>query len=156
MHPETQEEQNPLLEEIRIRMDLGFINEYNLRLGQIIPVNWFKYIRNENGKSNTIAVCVLAHLIFSYLKSRPSHITRDEIPILCLENNAFYITYKEISKSLCISAGQAKSAVVFLETLGLVKRIFKMVYGEYSCVGNILYFQLNADKISEITFDGED
>ena len=154
MHSETQEELGDFVEYIT-RMGFGFIQDNCFLKSEILPVKWFKHIRYENGKPNTLAICVLAYLISSCLKSCPFKMTEEGIPSLCLENYAFYMTYKQISESLFISEKQAKDAVLFLEHLGLLKRILKTVSTKYGRLGNVLYIQLNSSKIREITYDHE-
>ena len=95
--------------------------------GNIIPVTWFKTIRKATGKPNLNAIIILADIVYWY---RPVEI-RDELTgeLIGLRkkfhSDILQRSYQQIADQFGITKRDATNAVVELEKLGVVKRIFR-------------------------------
>lgn len=122
--------------------------------GNIIPESWYKTIVNENKKTNLLAIVILSEIVYWY---RPTEV-RDE--------NTNNVTYKKkfhdkdyVQKNyaqLCdkynISEKQARSALILLENLGVVKRHFRNIEVGHYKLHNVMYLELIPTKLKELTF----
>ena len=64
-------------------------------------------------------------------------------------------SYQQISEQFGISKKEATNAVVFLEKLGVVKRVFRTISMNGIVVNNVLYLELIVDRLKELTYPEE-
>ena len=99
--------------------------------GNVIPATWYKTITTSSGKADLVAINILSDVLYWY---RPREV-RDEYTgdIIAYQKRfaSDYLqrNYEQLSEHFGISKRQAKDAVVRLEELGAVKRIFRNVRG---------------------------
>lgn len=125
--------------------------------GNIIPQMWYRTIVRESGKPNLTAIVILADICYWY---RPTEI-RDESTgqIIAVKkkfkSDLLQRSYQQISEQFGISKKEATNAVIFLEKLGVVKRIFRTVTINGLVVNNVLYLELVVSKLRELTYPGK-
>ena len=122
--------------------------------GNIIPQSWYETILFENGKPNLNAVVLLGDIVYWY---RPVEI-RDEITGQLtgmrkkFREDLLQRSYQDISTQFGISKWQAKAAVIALEELGVVKRVFRNLNLKGQAINNVLFLELVPEKLKAVTF----
>lgn len=127
--------------------------------GNIIPKIWHKTIVSEKtGKADLIAINILADVVYWY---RPIE-ERDELTgeiVGCRPKFAADIlqrSYDDLAEHFGISKGQAKCAVIRLEQLGVIHRVFRKITVCGVLIPNVLFLALNVDRLRELTYpDGD-
>ncbi len=82
--------------------------------GNIIPESWYHTIINENGKTNTLAILILADIIYWY---RPTE-ERDETTLSVSYSKKFHDedylqrSYEQLMEKFNISKRQARDALI--------------------------------------------
>lgn len=126
-------------------------------VGNIIPQMWYRTIIRESGKPNLTAIIILADIVYWY---KPTEI-RDEGTGQVIgvkkkfKSDLLQRSYQQISEQFGISKKEATNAVVFLEKLGVVRRIFRTISMNGIVVNNVLYLELNVDRLKELTYPEE-
>jgi hypothetical protein len=121
--------------------------------GNITPIEWFQHIRFENGRPDTNAILLLSDIVYWY---RPS-IVRDE-------SSGRVITYKKkfkadlLQRSYCdyedlfgFSKKQIRDCFIRLESLELIRRVFRTIETSSGPQSNVMFIQVNPTRIQEIT-----
>ena len=122
--------------------------------GNIIPESWYHTIINENGKTNTLAILILADIVYWY---RPTE-ERDETTLSVSYSKKFHDedylqrSYEQLMEKFNISKRQARDALILLETLGVVKRHFRNIVVAGLPLSNVMYLELVPDVLKELTF----
>lgn len=125
--------------------------------GNIIPQVWYRTIIRESGKPNLTAIIILADIVYWY---KPTEI-RDEGTGQVIgvrkkfKSDLLQRSYQQISEQFGISKKEATNAVVFLEKLGVVKRVFRTISMNGIVVNNVLYLELIVDRLKELTYPEE-
>ena len=130
------------------------MNQINFS-GDIHPEIWYERIKKENGKTDLLAVSILANICYWY---RP--ITRrDEQTdkVLRLEKKFKGDLLQKQYSYYANTFGQPKSAVKasmdLLENYGLITREFRnMESPDGTILNNRMYIHVHPDKIRELTF----
>lgn len=132
------------------------IGQINLT-GNIIPESWYQTIVNESGKVNTLAILILSDIVYWY---RPTEI-RNEDDLSTSYAKKFkdpdYLqrSYQQIMDKFNISKDQAKRAITFLESLGVVKRHLKTVVTPNGPVPNVMFIELVPEVLLALTYPEE-
>ena len=125
--------------------------------GNIIPQVWYRTIIRESGKPNLTAIIILADIVYWY---KPTEI-RDEGTGQIIgvrkkfKSDLLQRSYQQLSEQFGISKKEATNAVVFLEKLGVVKRVFRTISMNGIVVNNVLYLELVVDRLKELTYPEE-
>ncbi len=122
--------------------------------GNIIPQAWYRTILRESGKPNLTAIIILADIVYWY---KPMEI-RDEVTGQVVgvkkkfKSDLLQRSYQQISEQFGISKKEATNAVIFLEKLGVVRRIFRTVTMNGLVINNVLYLELVVCRLRELTY----
>lgn len=122
--------------------------------GNIIPQMWYRTVVRESGKPNLTAIVILADICYWY---KPTEI-RDESTgqVIAVKkkfkSDLLQRSYQQISEQFGISKKEATNAIVFLEKMGVVRRVFRTVTINGLVVNNVLYLELVVNKLREITY----
>ena len=122
--------------------------------GNVIPVRWFREILRDNGKPYLLAICILSELCFWY---RPKEIRDERSGFVTGYKKRFrgdYLQkdYRQLGEFFGESKNSVKAAMDKLEKLGLVRRIWRNEKVKGLQFTNVLYIDLNPDRIQEISF----
>ena len=119
---------------------------------------WYRTIIRESGKPNLTAIIILADIVYWY---KPTEI-RDEGTGQVIggkKENLSQTFFREVTSRSANSLGfpkkEATNAVVFLEKLGVVKRVFRTISMNGIVVNNVLYLELIVDRLKELTYPEE-
>ena len=122
--------------------------------GNVIPATWYKTITTSSGKADLVAINILSDVLYWY---RPREV-RDEYTgdVIAYQKRfaSDYLqrSYEQLSEHFGISKRQAKDAVVRLEELGAVKRIFRNVECGSGMMGNVMFIAIDPKRIAELTY----
>ena len=125
--------------------------------GNIIPQIWYKQITKtelKNPKPHLLAINLLSDITYWY---RPKEMRDEKTGQIIgykkrFSKDLLQRSYSYIADQFGCSAGQAKDAIVFLEQLGVIKRVFRdMTVSGVRC-NNILYIDLNVKRLLELTY----
>ena len=126
--------------------------------GNVVPLQWFKHLRLENGKTDSIAALLLAEIVYWY---RPIE-QRDETTgkVLCWRKkfaaDKLQKSYGALADQFGFTKRQVTAAMHRLETAGLITlELRTLTVGDGLRMGNVLFVGVNADAIERITFDAE-
>ena len=116
-----------------------------------IPEAWLEKIVSLNGTCNMIACAVLAQIKFAYRPKKMPDGTYGKY----FADDLYRISYDELAKKIHQTKCTVRNACIFLEELGLIKRSFRTVVVGGIRQSNVLYIDLNVEKLKEIEKDSE-
>lgn len=125
--------------------------------GNTIPEAWYQTIVSENGKINSLAILVLADIVYWY---RPTEI-RDEQTLSVTFQKKFAAddflqrSYEQLCDKFHITKRQARDVIICLEGLGVVKRHFKTITTPQGVFPNVMYLELVYSVLYELTYPDE-
>lgn len=131
--------------------------------GNVIPSAWYRTICRETGKPYLNAIVILSDIVYWY---RPMEI-RDEGSGRTIgyrkrfKSDLLQRSYQQIADQFGITKRDATNAVIALEKLGVVKRVFRTMELNGQTVPNVLFLALDAGVLEHLTFperypDGDD
>lgn len=122
--------------------------------GNVIPVSWYKTIRRDTGKPNLNAIIILADIVYWY---RAVEIRDEATGQLIGLRKKFHAdmlqrSYQQISDQFGISKRDATNAVVELEKLRVVRRVFRTLEISGRLVPNVLFLDLDVEVLEKLTY----
>lgn len=128
--------------------------------GNMIPVNWYKTIQKQESKSGKIArkphllaINILADIVYWHKNT----VIRDEITAEVIEVRKRFAadllqrSYASIVNMFGCSDKDAREAVAFLESLGLITRVFRNLSTPNGIMPNVMYINVHAAIIEMAT-----
>ena len=117
--------------------------------GNVIPSSWYHTIKKETGKPNLNAIIILADIVYWY---RPVEIRDEATGQLCGFKKKFQAdilqrNYQQIAEQFGISKRDATNAIVELEKLGVVRRVFRTVSIKGQLYSNVMFLNLDVDEL---------
>lgn len=125
--------------------------------GNIIPSAWYQTIRKGTGKPYLNAIVILSDIVYWYRAAE----VRDEGSGRLLgyrkrfKADLLQRSYQQMADQFGITKRDATNAVVELERLGVVKRVFRILTIGGQLVPNILFLDLDVEVLERLTFPGE-
>ena len=125
--------------------------------GNVIPQMWYRTVIRESGKPNLTAIIILADIVYWYKPTELRDENSGQVVAVKKKFKADLLqrSYQQISEQFGISKKEATNAVIFLEKLGVVKRVFRTVNINGLVVNNVLYLELNVQKLRQLTYPQE-
>lgn len=122
--------------------------------GNVIPQMWYRTIVRESGKPNLTAIIILADIVYWYKPTELRDESSGQVVAVKKKFKADLLqrSYQQISEQFGISKKEATNAIIFLEKLGVVKRIFRTVNINGLVVNNVLYLELIVQKLRQLTY----
>ena len=122
--------------------------------GNIIPQAWYKSIVRENGKPHLTAIVILADIVYWY---KPTEIRDEGSGQLVALKKKFKAdllqrSYQQIADEFGISKKEATNAIIFLEKLGVIQRVFRNLVVNGITVTNVLFIELKVERLKELTY----
>ena len=122
--------------------------------GNIIPQAWYKSIVRENGKPHLTAIVILADIVYWY---KPTEIRDEGSGQLVALKKKFKAdllqrSYQQIADEFGISKKEATNAIISLEKLGVIQRVFRNLVVSGITVTNVLFIELKVDRLKELTY----
>jgi len=123
--------------------------------GNVIPQIWYRNILRENGKPDLLAITILADICYWY---RPTEI-RDERTGQFLgyakkfkDKDLLQRSYAQFADLFGESKRSITDAIVRLEKIGVIKRVFKTIEVGGMRYNNVLFIDLYPDRLYQITY----
>lgn len=115
--------------------------------GNIIPAAWYKTIRKSTGKPYLNAIVILSDIVYWY---RAAEIRDEGSGQLIGFRKRFHSdllqrSYQQLADQFGISKRDANNAIVELEKLGVIKRVFRTLCINGQQVPNVLFLDLDVD-----------
>lgn len=127
--------------------------------GNIIPHVWFQTIVGDNGKPSMTACMLLSDIVYWY---RPSEIRDQESGKFMeyrkkIRGDLLQRSYEDLGEVFNLTKRQVKSAIVLLEDLGVIKRVFRTVTLKGGLrANNVMFIQLFPERLQELTYPEDD
>ncbi len=122
--------------------------------GNIIPAAWYRTIRRESGKPYLNAIVILSDIVYWY---RPAEIRDEGTGQLLGYRKKFRAdllqrSYQQLADQFGISKRDASNAVIELEKLGVVKRVFRKLEVDGMVIPNVLFLALDVEVLERLTY----
>lgn len=121
--------------------------------GNIVPLEWFKRIKLDNNKPDLISIFILSDIIYWY---RPTTIRDEQSGRIIgyrkkFKSDLLQKSYKDLEEMFGLSRDQIKDSLQRLEKLKLIKRVFRNINSQGTCLTNVMFIQIFPNKIAEIS-----
>ena len=122
--------------------------------GNVVPIQWYPIITRESGKPDSVAVPILADIIYWY---RPVEVRDEQTGQIIGYRQKFKAdklqkSYQEYADLLGFGKRQVKNAFDTLESLGLVHREFRNIETPSGHkLFNVMFVEPDMDRVFEIT-----
>ena len=122
--------------------------------GNVIPISWYQTIRKHTGKPNLTAIVILADIVYWYRAVE----VRDEMTgqLIGLKkkfrSDILQRSYQQLAEQFGMTKRDATNAIVELEKLGVVRRIFRMKEINGQMYSNVLFLELDVDVLEKLTY----
>ena len=129
--------------------------------GNVIPRIWYRvFVKSDlkHPKPHLLAINILSDIVYWY---RPREV-RDESSGQVIgyqkkfRDDLLQRSYTQIAEQFGCSPRQAKDAVVFLEQMGVVRRVFRTIEAKGMVYNNVLYLDLDVNRLRELTYPSDD
>ena len=122
--------------------------------GNVIPSTWYHTIKKATGKPNLNAIIILADIVYWY---RPVEIRDEATGQLCGFKKRFQAdilqrNYQQLADQFGITKRDAVNAIVELEKLGVVTRVFRTVSIKGQLYSNVMFLDLDVDVLIRLTY----
>jgi len=125
--------------------------------GNVIPPTWFRTIRKATGKPNLNAIIILSDIVYWY---RPVEVRDEMTGQVVGMRKRFHAdmlqrSYQQFAEQFGITKRDATNAIVELEKLGVVKRVFRTLTAGGQQFPNMLFLDLCVERLEELTYPDE-
>lgn len=122
--------------------------------GNILHSYWFKTIIKENGKADFIAINLLAEIVYWY---RPMQIRDEETGHVIgyrkrFKDDLLQRSYDAFAAEFGLSKGQVTDAIIRLEKIGIITRVFRSISLSDRVLNNVLFIDLNFETLFDFSF----
>jgi len=122
--------------------------------GNILHSYWFKTISKENGKADFIAINLLAEIVYWY---RPMQIRDEETGHVIgyrkrFKDDLLQRSYDAFAAEFGLSKGQVTDAIIRLEKMGIITRVFRSLILSDRVLNNVLFIDLNFETLYKFSF----
>lgn len=116
-----------------------------------LPFAWLANLEEPKGTTRLNACAVLSEIVFFYTPK----INMDGNGNIVMEErfhaDLLQKSYDQLSVVFGLTKLQCKNAIIFLEKCGYLKRIFRTVDTPNGQLGNVMYIEVNPDRIMELS-----
>lgn len=121
--------------------------------GNIMPPLWFKHITFEKGKPDLVGIIILSEIVYWH---RPTVLRDEHTGQIVTVKKKFKAdllqrSYDSFAEQFGFSKRQAREAMIRLEELHLLKRVFRTIPSNNGPLSNVLFIELNAEAVKHIT-----
>ncbi|GLY09572.1 DnaD domain protein [Pseudobacillus badius] len=123
--------------------------------GNIIPHTWYSHLKLESGKTDLISLILLSEIVYWY---RPVYVKDETSGILKgmkkrFKSDLLQRSYDSFVEQFGLTKRQVKDAFKRLEDAGVIKRVFRTIDAGNTRLGNVLFIELNVEKVKVMTFE---
>lgn len=126
--------------------------------GNVIPVAWFKTIRKATGKPNLNAIIILADIVYWYRPVEVRDETTGQLIGLRKRFSADLLqrNYQQMAEQFGITKRDTTNAIIELEKLGVIRRVFRTIEKGGHLVSNVLFLALDVEVLEKLTYPEND
>lgn len=126
--------------------------------GNVIPINWYKALNNKDskfsGKIRLLAINILADIVYWY---RPTEIRDEKSGCVIGYKKKFKAdllqrNYDDLCQMFMCSKKDAQRALTFLESFGVIQRVFRTMKISGITISNVLFIKLVPEILKYITY----
>lgn len=123
--------------------------------GNITPQIWYQTILTDSGKPYFLAIAILSDIVYWY---RPTEIRDENTGHVIgwgkkIQGDMLQRNYEHFAKMYGESKKTITRAIVRLENLGVIKRVFQNLTLENgSTLNNVLFLDLDVDRLIALTY----
>lgn len=122
--------------------------------GNVIPQIWYRTITRENGKPHLLAIAILSDIVYWY---RPTEIRDEGTGNLIGYRKKFKAdilqrSYDQFAELFGESKRSVTDAVIRLEALGVIKRVFRTIEVAGIKYNNVLFIDFFPKRLYELTY----
>lgn len=122
--------------------------------GNIIHAAWYKTVLTPKGKPDSIAIILLSDIVYWY---RPQEVRDEATGELIGIRKKFKAdllqrSYDQFANHFGYTKAQVKSAVVRLENLGVIRRVFRTLEVGGQKLSNVMFIELIPVRLKELTY----
>lgn len=122
--------------------------------GNVIPQIWYRTITRENGKPHLLAIAILSDIAYWY---RPTEIRDEGTGNLIGYRKKFKAdilqrSYDQFAELFGESKRSVTDAVIRLEALGIIKRVFRTIDIAGIKYNNVLFIDFFPNRLYELTY----
>lgn len=124
--------------------------------GNVIPEQWYSNIRMKDGKPDLPAIIILADIVYWY---RPKEVRDERTAKFSHYEKKFHgdilqRSYATLQEKFGLSRDQCDRAINNLKNIGVISLVFRTITVDGTKVPNVMYIDLHADRLIEITVNG--
>jgi uncharacterized protein YjbJ (UPF0337 family) len=121
--------------------------------GNIIDLKWFKHLKLDNGKPDSLGILLLGDIVYWY---RPIEVRDEETGLVTGYRKKFAAdklqrSYGAFAEAYGYTKDQVKDALKRLEDAKVIDLDFRHPTVNGQKLGNVLYIGLNVDRLAEIS-----
>lgn len=126
--------------------------------GNVIPQVWYKTILRENGKPDLLGITILADICYWY---RPTEIRDEQTGQFqgyvkkFKDKDLLQRSYAQFAEMFGESKRSITDAIVRLEKLGVIKRVFRTIEIGGTLYNNVLFIDLFPEVLYKLTYPEE-
>lgn len=122
--------------------------------GNVIPQTWYRTITKESGKPYLLAIAIMSDIVYWY---RPQEVRDEGTGQIIgyrkkIHDDLLQRSYDQFSDMFGESKRCVTEAIVRLEKLGLIKRVFRTIEVNGMRYNNVLYIELFPDRLYDLTY----
>lgn len=122
--------------------------------GNVIPQIWYRTITRENGKPHLLAIAILSDIAYWY---RPTEIRDEGTGNLIgyrkkFKSDILQRSYDQFAELFGESKRSVTDAVIRLEALGVIKRVFRTIEVAGIKYNNVLFIDFFPKRLYELTY----
>lgn len=122
--------------------------------GNVIPQIWYRQIQKDTGKPDLLAIALLADIVYWY---RPQEVRNEVTGQITgyrkrITEDLFQRSYDQFASMFGETKRSVQEAIVRIEKLGVIKRVFRTVEFNGSRYSNVLYIELFPKRLFELTY----
>lgn len=114
--------------------------------GNLVHKRWLRTIKNDDGNADVVTIMVLSEIVYWY---RPT--VKDGLAKARYKADILQKDYSDLCNTLNLSKNQVRRAILKLEELGIITRVFRSINHGKTVSHNILYLKLNIDELIKVT-----
>lgn len=123
-----------------------------MKLRAVEPT-WYKTVVDEKGRTNILSVAILHDVFYWYTSDK---VCGTDNVISCKNDYSdkycVQRSYEQLEDMFNVSRKQVYTALLLLEKIGVIQRVFKSVDTEFGTIHNVMFLIINPEKLYEISF----
>ena len=116
---------------------------------------WYRTVVDGSGRTNLLAVAILSDVVYWYKWTEQVDESTNRIigyKKKFRDDDYLQRSYGQLQSMFNVSRHQVYDALVLLEGIGVVTRVFKTINTGMGAMNNVMFLSVNPDKLCEITF----